>query len=93
MTRLTETMLEHARAGEWEQVIQMESDRQVLIQQFFKNNRPETFANEIADGITRVMNTDREIMQLGKNELQILSKHLRDINTGKQAQNAYLVLS
>ena len=93
ITGLTSNMLMHAQAGEWEQVIQMETDRQKLIQQFFNQNSVESFASEIATGISHVMATDREIMQLGKNGLRQMSNHLQDISTGKQATDAYKCFS
>jgi len=93
VARLTESMLMHAVSGEWEQVILIESDRQILMRHFFEQNSIASFASDIADGISQIMETDRKIMRLGKTGLNQMSKHLQAINTGKQATDAYKTFS
>ena len=82
-------MLDHARAGEWEQVIQLERTRQTLIRTFFNTHDPQQLAGTVAEGIRQVIETDREVMQFGKNSMQGIRQSLEKLSTGKQATAAY----
>ena len=90
---MTGIMLSHARSGEWNSVIELESQRQVLMQQYFSVAPQLEEAAWIVDGIKSVMQTDREIMELGKIGIDKLGQSLAAIQRGKKAQYAYQELA
>jgi hypothetical protein len=90
---MTEVMLSHARSGEWNAVIEMETDRQVLMQKYFSVPPQLEDAEWIVDGIRTVMKTDKEIMDLGKSDISKLGENLSLIQRGKKAQFAYQKLA
>jgi len=87
---MTNSMLNHARSGEWDSVIKIEADRQNTMQVFFADNPQQQDAEWIAAGIKSIMIMDKEIMQLGKSGVQELGRQLHNIHKGKKAQQAYL---
>jgi hypothetical protein len=93
IAEMTEIMLSHARSGEWSAVIEMESDRQLLMQKYFSIAPQLEDAEWIIDGIRTVMKIDREIMELGKNGINKLGENLAVIQRGKKAQFAYQKLA
>ncbi len=90
---MTDTMLSHAHSGEWNSVIDLEADRQVLMQNYFSTAPQLEDAEWIVDGIRTVMKKDREIMQLGKTDINKLGQNLAQIQRGKKAQFAYQKLA
>lgn len=93
IAELTEIMLSHARSGEWNAVIEMEAERQALMQQYFSLSPQLEDATWIVDGIRSVMKIDREIMELGKTDINKLGQSLAAIQRGKKAQFAYQKLA
>ena len=93
ITAMTEVMLSHARSGEWNAAIEMEADRQVLMQKYFSVPPQLEDAEWIVDGIRLVMKADREIMELGKLDISKLGENLSLIQRGKKAQFAYQKLA
>ncbi len=93
IVELTDNMLSYARSGAWNNVIALESDRQSLMQQYFAQAPQLEDAAWIVDGIRTVMQTDREIMQLGKSGIDKLGEKLDSIQRGKKAQFAYKKLA
>lgn len=93
ITAMTEFMLSHARSGEWNAVIELETDRQVLMQKYFSVPPQLEDAEWIVDGIRTVMKADREIMELGKLDISKLGESLSLIQRGKKAQFAYQKLA
>lgn len=93
ITGMTQLMLSHARSGEWDTVIAMESQRQDKMREFFEVSVPLEAAQGIAEGISQVMALDKEIMSLGESGISKLGDDLTRINRGKKAQFAYQKLA
>lgn len=90
---LTQRMLSHAGSGEWNTVIEMESQRQDKMQAYFTTTPSQIDVKGIIEGISTVMELDKEIMGLGKSDLTKLSSSLEHIHRGKKAQFAYQKLA
>lgn len=93
ITNMTQQMLAHARSGEWNSVISLETDRQSKLQTYFSASPKLDEAEWIAKGIMKVMSIDKEIMALGKTDIEKLGEALTQIQRGKQAQFAYKKLA
>lgn len=93
ITNMTQCMLVHARSGEWNTVIEIESQRQNKMQAFFHVSSPLNEVHGIVEGITTVMRLDKEIMDLGKSDINKFGNSLEQINRGKKAQFAYQKLA
>lgn len=93
ITDMTRVMLSHARSGEWDTVIAIESQRQDKMREFFEVSIPLDAAQGMAEGISRVMALDKEIMSLGKSGVRKLGDSLTQIKRGKKAQFAYQKLA
>jgi len=90
---MTQRMLIHARSGEWNTVIDMESQRQDKMQEYFTASSPLDEVQGIIEGISTVMELDKEIMSLGKSDINKLGNSLEQLNRGKKAQFAYQKLA
>ncbi len=93
ITDMTQQMLAHARSGEWNTVISLETDRQSKMQTYFSISPKLDEAEWIANGIMKVMSIDKEIMALGKTDIDKLGDTLTHIQRGKKAQFAYKKLA
>ena len=93
ITTMTHRMLVHARSGEWDTVIEMESKRQDKMQSYFATRSSLNEVQGIVEGISAVMELDKEIMSLGKSDISRLGDDLEQINRGKKAQFAYQKLA
>jgi len=90
---MTQQMLVHARSGEWNTVISLETDRQSKMQCYFSSTPQLEEAEWIAEGIMNVMTIDKEIMSLGKTGINKLGQSLAHIQRGKKAKFAYQKLA
>lgn len=86
---LSREMLERARAGEWQSVIDLEGRRQALMSRFFCPAPPPDQLQRLADRIREVLDLDREVMELGRQGMQDLSHQLDQIGAGRKAVRAY----
>lgn len=85
---LTHSLLVAARKGEWDQAIQLEAERRPLIEAYFSNLSTDEKAG-LQSSIRKILDADREIMELGRERHQLLGESLRDLNKGRQAMDAY----
>lgn len=90
---MTELMLTHAQAGDWNTVISMEAARQFKMDDYFAMAPSAENAKKITEGILTIINMDKEIMDLGRSDLDKLSNTLSQIQRGKKAQFAYQKLA
>jgi len=90
---MTKLMLAHAQSGDWNTVISMEADRQLKMDEYFTMSPSAEDAEWITDGILSVINMDKEIMDLGRSDLDKLGDTLSQIQRGKRAQFAYQKLA
>lgn len=86
---MSDSMLTSAKAGEWDSVISLETARRNLIQDFFAIKATFEEAQWVASGVRKIMDVDKEIMCLGKNDMRLIASELDSLQRGKQASNAY----
>jgi hypothetical protein len=86
---MSDNMLSSAKAGEWDNVIAQESARRDLIQDFFATKATVEEAQWVASGVRRIMDVDKEIMCMGKNDMRLIAAELDSLHRGKQVSNAY----
>ncbi len=82
-------MLESARAGEWEQVQQLEPQKRQLIEQTFPLDGAIGGIASIIRQIQKIASQDRETMRLAEKSSKEFSGLLSKMTTGRQAVAAY----
>jgi len=87
--RLSRDMLAAARAGEWARVGELEAERGELIGQFFAQSLDAADAQALADGIRRVLESDRLTLSLGGDEREALKERMTGLARGSKAAHAY----
>ena len=86
---ISQTMLDHARRGEWPELTQIETRRHKLLEDFFAQTITPEMASIIEDVIRQVMAVDKEVIALGEDIQKQMGKDLRDIGKGKAVTKAY----
>ena len=86
---LSNSMLESARAGEWEQLGQLEQQKRELVEQTFPLDDVAKDAAAIIGYIQKIADLDKETMQLAANGRKEFSDLLGKITSGRQAVTAY----
>lgn len=89
LIQLSRAMLSKARAGEWDDVFGMESQRQRLIRDAFAEPPAVERAAGIAAGIREILTLDKELIALGRQRMTELSVGLVDLRNGRKATAAY----
>lgn len=90
LIKLTQSMLDKAEAGIWEDVISLESERRKQMDTYFstEKNRSDDIA-AIRVGIETIQKLDEQLMLLGRNQKKELSQALQELGQGKKAVQAY----
>lgn len=88
--RLTERMLDEARAGNWQALGEIENERSRSLNSLFQHPQIIESLVSIADILYQVMSLDRQCMQLGEHERHILLNQMDKQTRGKKAMNSYL---
>jgi hypothetical protein len=78
-----------AHESEWDNVKELETGRQAMIKNFFATTPSTEEAEMVANGIHKIMEIDKEIMDLGKKRLGVLSDQIHDLKAGQNAQDQY----
>ena len=86
---LSRTMLDEARAGHWERVSELQSARQHQLESFFSDAVPVELAGVVSDGVRTILELDRELMSVTRQDMQQLSGSPDRVRTGRRAQRAY----
>jgi len=86
---LSKTMLECAKNGAWEDLSETETNRQVLMKVFFDQSILEAEADWLEPGIKELLNLDRLIVQLSKDELDAIANSVQQMKKGKEGASAY----
>jgi len=86
---ISQTMLAHARRGEWPELTQIEKRRGKLLEDFFSQTITPEMASIIEEVIRQVMDVDKEVIALGEEMQKQMGKDLREIGKGKTATRAY----
>ena len=88
--KLSRNMLEDAGEGKWEHILQMQVERQQMLESYFAEPVPATAAEMVATGIREMLSIDRILMDRGKQHMGELSTDLRNISQGTKAKQAYV---
>lgn len=85
---LTRELLEHARSGDWDAAVDIETERRPLLYAVFGDVAPGTHVRH-RDLLKEILAADREIMQLAQQRRDELGVLLRQVGVGKSALKAY----
>jgi hypothetical protein len=85
---MTRQMLELVKAGEWEAVAKLGSDRLQLLRQWEHQADPNT-AQACIGILQEIQALDQEIERLGREGRDEAAKQLRQIHQGRKADKAY----
>ena len=88
---LSRKMLLDADKGEWEHIIDMQAQRQALMDNYFATPVPAADAEYVANGIREMLDIDRVLIERSKQAMNGLSSDMQDINKGIKAHQAYAV--
>ena len=86
---ISQTMLDHAKRGEWPELSQIESRRSKLLEDFFAQTITPEMASTIEEIIRQVMAIDKEVIVLGEEMQKQMGKDLQNMAKGKVATKAY----
>ena len=86
---ISQTMLDHAKRGEWPELTQIEKRRGKLLEDFFAQTITPEMASTIEDIIRQVMAVDKEVIAIGEDMQKQMGDDLRKISKGKAATKAY----
>ncbi len=84
------SILKHAEAGEWEQVIAAEATRRQLINSFFSVPSNISDAPETSRAIRELLQLNNKLEKLTINERDSAKTEARTISKGRRAVNAYV---
>jgi len=88
---LSRKMLDDADKGEWEHIIDMQAQRQQLMNDFFATPVPKTDAEYVANGIREMLDLDKVLIEHSKQAMNGLSSDMKKLHKGSKAQQAYAV--
>lgn len=90
LIQLSQSMLEKAEAGIWEDVISLEAERRQKMDAYFSADAEildDTAAIKV--GIETIQKLDDKLIQLGQNQKKELFQVLQEFDQGKKAVQAY----
>ncbi len=88
--RLSQHMLAHAQAGNWELMSNLELERTRSLESLFRHPQITDSLPEIANILYEVMEIDRLCLDLGEHARQSILKNLNKQSQGSRATNSYL---
>lgn len=89
---ISEQMLELAKAGAWEEVTSLESDRRPKLEKFFNSlDQSERNKNseQLRQAIERILSLDEEIIALGQECKTEAAKYFQQSQSARKATAAY----
>ena len=90
----TQKMLDSARAGDWDGLVQLESNRQAKIDQILQINQSRIKDQELvahqSELIRNILSTDEEIKRLTCSWMDKIQQELGVIGVDKRLQQAYI---
>jgi len=82
-------MLNKAKNNDWEAVIELESQRNALIADFFTTTISTDDGHTVAYHIDKVLEIDRQLIELGSNERDKMRENLQKLSNGRHALKVY----
>ena len=89
ISSITMQMLDKAKNDDWQAVIELESKRTALIADFFRIPVAGGEAPAVAHYINKVLEIDKQLIELGNKQCHHLRESLQKINQGKRAMKVY----
>ena len=86
---MTRRMRQLSEKENWAAVLEVQGERQSLIETFFASPVNESEAEQLADGIRAIMQSDQQLMQQGAEQYKQLGQSLLNMSTSRKAINAY----
>lgn len=86
---LSESMMAHAKAGEWEALATLEQQRRALIESFFATPVGPAEAPKVAQYIESLLAQDKVMMSLGTTATEQVQGEINTFSTGRKAKQAY----
>lgn len=86
---LARTMLAAAEAGDWEQVTELEQERETCIARCFAQTGPVAATTEFAQGVGELLRIEEQVLALARRRLAELSNHLSGLRRSRHAHAAY----
>lgn len=86
---LSQQMLSLARQGEWENVNEIQAERQRIIEKEFPLSPGPTEAGDVAREIQAILDLDRELLELAGTQQKEIGQTLGKLNQGRAATRAY----
>jgi len=89
---LSQTMLEHANAGRWDDVVTVSNERDALIQDMASLEQPSDpqLNADMIKLLKDVLNINQKLEDLGNVELDRCAKDLKDVAKSKKGALAYI---
>lgn len=88
--RLSQRMLLRAKQNNWDEVSEIETERQVTITALFTHPQIKEKLSEISEILRDVIEIDRQCILLGEQELVQTTREITDLRSNKRAVFAYL---
>jgi len=88
--KLSRQMLEHAQAGEWTEVADVELTRRDIVMACFARPTPRPDAEEVAAAVREILGLNQEVAVLGKSHRDALGVDVHNYKVGSAAHAAYL---
>lgn len=86
---VTRQMLQLFPKQDWQTLIDLSQRRQQMLEAFFAQPVSQADADEIADGIQQILQSDREVMAHARRKQQDMVQSVRQIGDGRQAIDTY----
>jgi len=86
---LTESMLLAANKEDWERLSAMEPQRRQHVEQFFSSPANPDEASWIRQGIKRILDVDKQIIQISEKNKQAILDQSNNLSKGRDATRAY----
>lgn len=87
--KCSENMLKHAETGNWEQVIDVEKQRNSLLQQLFSGSTSSKDIADITIKIHQILKINKKIEDLTSNVRNTIKNDISLITKGRQAVDFY----
>lgn len=87
--QMTEQLHELSATESWQEMIDLESQRQSMIKDYFAVPVSANEAADIAENIRKILHSDEKLMVLGRHKKEEASVAVKKLSTNRQAINAY----
>ena len=87
--KLSNQMMDAARARNWEALEHMESERQELLADIFSMPIADNEIQDVSQGIQQVLELNQQIMAMGRGGRQEIAAEINRFNLGRRAKQAY----